>query len=464
MAAFPFARACYRVEVDYNEGWNVYNAALIADHYWLYPVRYGWTSVNYPMLWFVILAQMHRVTHEYLFTARALSLVGLVGCCLLVGAIVRRLGGSRRVSWLAGLFCLALFSTDADQYVGMADPQIFAQMFFLAGLWVYLWRRSSLAVLAGVALLFVLGGSIKHNPIDVPLAVLVELVLVSPRRAVWFSACGLVFAGVSVALNTHFGGAYFVAQLLAPREYSVAKAFRQTFTVMGPLLLPLCAAVSMAFVLRKDKERRIAGILLATSLPIGMYFNGGSGVSVNAFFSAFLAIAILCGLFFEEVRLGRLNWGTKRNVAYVPLMFFGWLIIPWLLVPKIDTGDWNPARKLAETRASEERFTQEIALLEAKKGPVICESLLLCFFAGKPYIYDPFNATRLIHLDKLNPQPMLDDLSNQRYAAVQLDEPIEQERHSERFDPAIVIAIEEAYQASFVSEDGEILLPRVRSK
>jgi hypothetical protein len=49
--------------------------------------------------------------------------------------------------------------------------------------------------------------------------------------------------------------------------------------------------------------------------------------SVNAFFSAFLAIAILCGPFFEEVRLGRLNWGTKLNVAYVPLVFFGWLMI-----------------------------------------------------------------------------------------------------------------------------------------
>jgi hypothetical protein len=306
--------------------------------------------------------------------------------------------------------------------------------------------------------------SIKHNPIDLPLAVLVELALVAPRRAVWFSAFGLMFVGVSVTLNTHFGGAYFVAQLLAPRQYSVAKAFRQTVTVMGPLLLPLCTAVFMALVLRKDKERRIAGILLATSLTIGMYFNGGSGVSVNAFFSSFLAISTLCGLLFDEMRLGRLNWATKPNVAYVPLVYFGWLIIPWLLVPKLDTGDWNPVRKLAETRASEARFTQEVALLQSKDGPVICENLLLCYFAAKPYIYDPFNATRLIQLDKLDAQPMIDNLRKQRYAAVQFDEPIEQERHSERFDPAIVAAIEEAYQASFVSEDGEIYSPKVRSK
>jgi hypothetical protein len=52
---------------------------------------------------------------------------------------------------------------------------------------------------------------------------------------------------------------------------------------------------------------------------------------------------ILCGLFFEEVRLGRLNRGTKRTVAYVPLMFFGWLIIPWLLVP---TQNVNPRSAL----------------------------------------------------------------------------------------------------------------------
>lgn len=156
-AVFPVSRAGFRAEVFYSEGWNVYNAQTLVNHQLLYPVRYGWTSVNYPMLSFAILALLHRVTHDYLFTARALSLAGLAGTCVLVGAIVRILGGSRQASVLAGLFCLAVFATDATPFVASDDPQMLALVFFLAGLLVYVWRRESLMAIAAAALLFVIG-------------------------------------------------------------------------------------------------------------------------------------------------------------------------------------------------------------------------------------------------------------------------------------------------------------------
>jgi len=192
-AIVPFVRAFFRVEVDYNEGWNVYNASIVADYHLLYREKYAWTTVNYPMLSFFIQAQLHRLTHDYLFTARAVSVLSLTCCSVLVGAIVRSLSGSWQASTLAGFYCLALFCTDADIYVGMDDPQMFAQVFFLAGLLVYLWRRESLLAIACAALLFVVGGCIKHNPIDFPLAVLLELALISLRRALWFSGWGLFF-------------------------------------------------------------------------------------------------------------------------------------------------------------------------------------------------------------------------------------------------------------------------------
>ena len=82
-AIVPFARAFFRVEVNYNEGWNIYNASTVANHQLLYPVKYAWTTVNYPMLSFFIFAQLHRLTHDYLFTARAVSLASLQGICTL---------------------------------------------------------------------------------------------------------------------------------------------------------------------------------------------------------------------------------------------------------------------------------------------------------------------------------------------------------------------------------------------
>lgn len=462
MAAYPLARACLRFEVGYNEGWNVYNASTVVHQFsagrgLLYGARPGWTTINYPMLSFVAVAALERVTHELLFAGRALSLLGLLGSCVLVGAIVRRLGGSARAAMLAGLYCLAVFCTDADAYVGQDDPQMLAQMFFLGGLLLYLWRRDSWAAIAGAAALFVVGGSIKHSPIEFPLTVLLELALIARWRAVWFAVCGLVLAAVSVALNVHFGGAYFVSQLLAPRSYSTDRALGHLLDVFGPLLLPFCVAVAMAWAVRKDRRRRIAALLLVVSLAIGGYFGGGRGVSINMLFGAVVATAMLLGLFWDEACAAKWRWLGRE---FAPLLLFGWLLIPWLLVPWIVTGDWNPAHRFRQDVAAEGRFAEETAFLRARSGPALCESLLRCYVAGKPFVYDPFNATRLIELHRLDATPMLEDLRRGRYAAVQFDEPIEQERQSERWDPAILAAIEANYAAAVVNADGEIYVPK----
>jgi hypothetical protein len=460
MAIYPFARACFRFEGNYNEGWNVYNASTVAHHQLLYGARPGWTTVNYPMLSFVVVALLQHVTHDLLFTARVLSLLGLVVSSALVGAIVRQLRGSRRAAILASFFCLAVFCTDADSYVGIDDPQIFAQMFFLAGLLVYLWKRNSPAAIAAAALLFVAGGSIKHNPIDFPLTVLLDLALVAPRRALWFAGCGLALAGASVALNMHFGGPYFVSQIVAPRSYSTLKAMANLLYVFGPLLLPFSVAVGMAFAVRKDPKRRIAAILLGTSLLLGGYFGGGRGVSINALFSALLAMTILLGLFWDQVRARRWLRMEWVGADFAPLILFGWLLIPWLLVPWLSSETWNPVLRLRDAAAAEKRFQVETAFLRARNGPALCESLLQCYFAGKPYVYDPFNATRLIEARRLNETPMVNDLRNQRYGAVQFDHPIEQERNSERWNPTFIAAIEANYVPALMNQDGEIYVPK----
>jgi hypothetical protein len=457
-AIVPFARAFFRVEVNYNEGWNIYNAGIVANHQLLYPVKYAWTTVNYPMLSFFILAQLHRLTHDYLFTARAVSLLSLIGCSLLVGAIVRNLTGSWRASSLAGFYCLALFCTDADFYVGADDPQMFAQVFFLAGLLLYLWRRQSFFALTAAALLFVVGGSIKHNPIDFPLALLLELCLVSLRRAIWFSVWGLLFAGIAVALNTHFGGPAFLSQLLAPRGYSAIHALSQLVDVFGPLLLPFCVALFTAFILRKDEKRRIAAILLATTLVVGGYFGGGQGVSINALFSALLAMAILIGLFSQEVVSGRWEWANRPQRVYAPLLLFGWLIIPWII-----SGNLNPIESMHDIAAEQRRFDQDVALLRDRPGPALCESLLRCYFAGKSYDYDPFNATRFIRLGKLDASTILEEIHRKEYGAVQLDSRAQDEKGSERFEPSILAAIQSNYVPALEQEDTVIYVPKAES-
>jgi hypothetical protein len=461
-AVYPVARSFFRVEVDYNEGWNIYNAQRVVAHQPLYGVPYGWETVNYPMLWFAFMAFLHRFTHEYLFTARTVSLLALAGCCILVGFIVKQLAGSGRAALLAAFLTLGIFCTNANEYVGMDDPQFFAHLFFLLGFYVFLRRRQSYAAIALSALLFVVAGNIKHNPIDFPLAVLIELFVVSRRRALWFAACGLALAAVSIPLNAHFGGPYFLTQMTAPRCYTLHKLWDGVVAGLGPMLIPTLVSAAAAVAFLRHPRCRVISILWITSLLVGSVFCGGSGVSINTFFSFFFASAILFGLVFAALDTAQKSsrWTSKRHFNLPVSSFVAPILFAWLIIPARVAHVGNPITTLRQTVADQHRFDREVALLRSQPDPDVCESLLRCYFAGKPYIYDPFNATRLIEFHKLDPTPLYAGVLQRRFSAVQLDADADSRTVSERFPTPFLAAIHQNYRPVFVDKDVIIYAPK----
>jgi hypothetical protein len=452
-ALFPIVRSCFRTDRNYNEGWNVYNAELVANHQLIYPAQYAWTGVNYPMLSFVISAQLHHITHDYLFTGRALSILAIFLCSLLVGAIVRRLGATRNASFFAGLFTFALFCTAAPAYVGMDDPQLPALVFFLAAFWIYLRDRTSLSGLALSAFVFVLGCSTKHNSIDFPFVVLIDLLILRAfGRALWFSLCGIVLGVVAIALHIHFGGPFFAAQILAPRGFSWSYAIHSAINVFRPLFPLLCVGLYATWKVLRDPVRRVAGLLFLAGLAFGTYFGGGSGVNINSKFTAFFALAILVGLFLSD-----LKFSPRPAYSFVPLLLFACLLFPW-----IKGRAEHPLLDFSTMRLKQAQYDEEVALLRAHPGPALCESILRCFDSGKPYVYDPFNATRLVEFHKLDPQPLVDQIRSRAFGAMQLEHtvPIERAGGSSRFPLVVLDAIEEAYTPVLEYDDTTIYIPK----
>ncbi len=456
-AIYPFARSAFRLQVGYNEGWNIYSTKRLVDHLPLYPEAYGWQTVNYPMLSFSLLAFLHRFTHDYLFTARLVSLLSLLACCVLCGMVVRQISGMTRAAILSAFFCLGVFCTDADLYVGMDDPQLLAQAFFLTGFAIYLRnRRSSMAVLLAAACC-VLAGSIKHNAIDFPLAILCDLAILSCRRALWFATCGTAFSVLSLALNIHFGGPYFVTQLLAPRTYDFHHGFHAvTLGVLLPLVGLLALAVRFAWTMSGDPMRRILALLLAFSLLVGTLFAGGSGVSTNTYFSAMFALVLVTGIFFSDLEEKGWAWTKSPPARYVP-----GLVFVWLLVPAACNDVINPVSMLRLTVERQRHFDQEVSFLKQQPSPQICEDLLLCFYAGQPYLYDPFNATRLVQLGKLNPRIFQGKLDHGEFGAIELEQhQAEDTSQADRFPESFLSAIAEHYQPVMTTPDAVLYLPK----
>jgi len=465
-AILPVYRAFLMVEVSYNEGWNAYNAEALAHHLFLYTARYAWTTVNYPILSFYVIAQLSRFTHDFLFTGRVISLLSLAISGLLVGMTVRKLTGAVLPSILAGFFLIGVFCANANFYVGANDPQLFAQVFFVAGLLLYVSRRQSLVALAAVAFLFVLGGNIKHNMIDIPFAVMLDLALVSRRRLFQFSVMGAALVAIAIMLNIRMGGPYFIAQILTPRLYSVARIWRIWNLYYPPILLPFLAAGVTAMRIVKTPSLRIISLLFWISLVMGMGFSGGRGVSINVFFSNTVAMSILLGIFFEQVRAASDQWPRQRVLlrAGVPLVCFASLFIALICNDILSPFDY--CERLHWERA---RFVQQVAFLRAQPGPALCESLLNCYFAGKPYVYDPFNSTSLILKGKLDGSLIVAGLQAKEYGAIQFSTPpsLSSEKpvlSEERFVDPIVEATDKNYRLGLRTKDGAIYVPRTPAK
>jgi hypothetical protein len=458
-AAYPFGRAFLLTQINPDEGWNVYNAQKVAEHQPLYPSAYAWTALNYPALSFHLVAALGRLTSDYLFTARILSLSGLCLNGVLAGLIVWQTTRVKLAAWLAGPFLVAIFCANATDYVGMNDPQMLAQVFSLAGLYVYLRGNRRGWALDLTALLFVLGGNIKHNVIEFPLAVLLDLLFCSPRRALRFGVGGALMAGLSVVLTSRIDGAAYFACLLAPRGYSTTQAILQVRDVFLPILLPTAAAWWMACSCWKNPSRRVLALLLICALAIDTYFSGGSGVSINAMFGSTLAIVLLNGVFWAE--FSRLPLGGLRvlPLSAVCAVFFLCLAIPMKCSYHVRT------MRILQTRRNDElRFTAERDYLRQQHGAALCESLLLCYYAGKPYLYDPFNATRFIGQGRLDANLMVDRVRNHEFGAVQLygsvEERLGESPADEYFASPILRAIQLYYRPGFKDQDGIIYIPR----
>jgi len=422
-AIVPVYRAFHVLEVNYNEGWNVYLGIAASHHLPLYTAKYSWTPVVYPALSFYVMAELSKVTKDYLYTGRVVSLASLLICCILVGAITKRVTGSILPAFLSGCFCLAIFCTAGTEYVGMDDPQMFAQVFFLAGLLLYVSRDPDAVCLGGAAFLFVLGGTIKHSPVYFPLAVFLDLCLVSGRRALQFLAYGLFFLGAAIAFNIRVGGPFFIANILMPRSYSLPLAIDHFLSMYGRLQLPLAAAAIAATRFRGNAALRAISIWFVVSLVIGGAYAGTAGVSNNAFFGNFLSMSVLIGVLISFAR-ARSSESAPRMAwleAVLPVVLFGSLLFPL----QASVGVVRPSEKLHEIQLQQARFKTQVRILQDQPGPALCNSLLRCYLAGKPYILSPFDSANLVRRGKLDGGEIVGKIQRGEYGAIQLDRPLE---------------------------------------
>ena len=223
------------------------------------------------------------------------------------------------------------------------------------------------------------------------------------------------------------------------------------------MLLPLIGSLWIIPHCWKNASQRVLVLLFFSALTIDTIFSGGDGVSINIFFGSMLAANLLTGLFWAELPNFPKGSFLCRNPAVVCAIFFLSLAFDMTYNHYL----WPP-KHLEDDHKSAQSFAIESKFISQQPGSAICEDLLVCAYAGKPFIYDPFVASIYMGAGQLDPAVIIDKLKRSEIGAVQFWGSPQQilNGNGSLFHPPISMAIDQYYRPGLVNEDGVIYVPK----
>ena len=463
----------FQFERNYNEGWNVYNAQRIVNHEFIYDDNY-WRVNNYPIGSFLIVSGINLLVHDLLLSGRIVGLVSFVTIGALAAIATRSFGGNR-IDAIFGCACtLAFCHLVAPAWIMVDDPQILGEAVMLGGFVTYISRSPDRLSLLLAALLIVLGGFIKHNLVAIPLAITLDLAIRSPRQLLFWLACCAGLAAGFFGLTQVVAGGTFIDHLLSPRIFTWHGVRYHLIKYLRLFKFPLIAIVLLSPMVFSGR-RAILAIWGIISIAAATIFSGFEGTSYNIFQDAAVFLGIAAGMAFYELRK-RISGGGLIRGRFVAI-FLGIMLL-FLAQPifarSTDTfrGIYDSGGLLEFNRRAEEAFLNDARFISESHGPAFCESLLLCYVAGQPFILDPFNSRQYILAGKLDQGELIQRIAAREFAVIQVradicDDPATASCHIlhypqkfNRFTDETLYAIDRYYKIGRRSQDGTFYVPR----
>ena len=410
----PLASMFAHGSTNYNEGWNAYHQEETIQSKPLYGAPPGLVCNNYPPVSFHLIGLASRLTGDVNQTGRWVALLSLALVAMLCGAIVRRFTGSAPLAAYTALSVVIWLAVYMPNRIGMNDPQLLGTAFSLLGLYAYIREPEKLRWLCISAVLFTVSVFTKHNLLAFPAAVGLHLLLRGKWKGllVW----GGVAAGGSVlllALTRWMDGPYFLANMLAPRARTTGVWEITAYLTMFQLPVALAVVWSLRHMGRSLSHIMVLALIVAHALAAA--FAGGYGVGKNIFFDCIFGLVVVCALVFAEYA------PLLAGVKYRGFLLAALLVAPAfgivIATPLALKADWDMLRALPDRGRD---FDLAVRLLRSRPGPALCEDLLLCFEAGKPFTYDAYFADGLVQTGRVREEELGALVESASFRTVQL--------------------------------------------
>jgi hypothetical protein len=427
-------RSIYPNPISFNEGWDAYYAKAASDGVKLYGAQPLVTAVNYPPLSFHLVGLLGRYLHDMNFAGRLISFLSLLWVAGCVAVIVLKMAHRRFPALQAALFCLAWFSLFGGGHVGANEPQLLGHAVVMSGVVLYVIGQDSLVLLFASCLLCIAGGFVKHNLLSFPLGIGVDLLFRSRTKfAMWVVfASAMLFAGV--VLTQWIDGGYFLQHIANPRRFGWERIPKVSGFFLAAFLPTLLLCILWYRRILAIPYGVVAISALLISLSLGMLFTGGTGVSVNVFFDAIIAMSIITAVLLNEFH-DRAPTGSAPIAVLVTLA-------PLLLsAGPLVYGFFGSIPSRTSLLSSAQNYLGDVAYMRSKPGTAICLNLLLCYDSGKPLVFDPYTTNERLAAGALSAETLATKIRSQGYGVVELGS----EAYSGAYLPGPLLTILSSY-------------------
>ncbi|HVY51343.1 MAG TPA: hypothetical protein VHA07_07240, partial [Devosia sp.] len=381
-----------------------------------------------------------------IFAGRAVALAAELAVSLNVALAARALRTGWTVAMLTALTFLAFCVIYYNDAVAIDDPQWLGQAAQSCALVLLLRRQAGMRTLALAALFCLLGGLAKQSLVCLPLAITLWLAFEDRRLLLrWLIASALLLALSLGALVAVYGRGFIDQVLLSERGlWSAALLFvgRTLAVRIAPYAIFAAAGIWLD---RQSRGTRLLGIYLAVSLVVGIALLAVDGVGYSVLFDA--TIAMMVGT-------GRLIQTLADRLANTPAARAGLALVLVLPLTLAGPGVQNLHADIARGLAQRGAWQQAIDRLAAAQGPVACEMLSLCYWAGRASAIEFFNFGQYARLHPGFAASAIARIGRGELAMIQEDGP----SGSRRLPPAVNAAVSAAYAVA-MSEPTTLLVP-----
>ena len=414
---YPLARINAQMTVTINEGFNTYWESVAANGVKLYGTPPQYTYANYPPLSFHVVGLLGRLTGDINVAGRWISLFAYLAIGLFAGLIVRCFTSCWRPALYAALCWLIWLCAFDVVRVAYNDPHVLGIAVSMAGLFCYLRRPDSPRWLAASAALFAVSLFIKQSLLPFPAAVALQLFLTARQRLVIWMGTAVGVCVVLLGLTFAVDGSSFFAHLNFPRMYYFNDIVNSMTIYLTFVQVGFATACLWILRTRTPGPRMVLVSAFIGAHLLTMVLLGGAGAGLNHLYEGMLATLMIASLAVPSIealvrgtRFPRLNYGV---LLVLPLFLTTLIVLPRRIPSDL--------ARVKELPAAENEFQAASAFLRQQPGPAMCETLLLCYAAGKPFEYDTFAVDELIRTGKVPMDEILGLLDSRHFRSVQIE-------------------------------------------